>query len=330
MALFSSPFSYLPSSPQDSSRAITIPHSFNSNAFLLPQSPTISTSSHLAPTILFRSPRNSLNQILTLSLSAASMSSSTKITDFDAAVDELELDEDDLTASPWEGAVVYRRDASVTHVEYSTTLERLGLDKLASGLSRSKASAMGIRLPARMAREATLANETPVLISIDVTRRKRRLKLDGILRTVITLRCNRCAEPATESIFSNFALLLLEDPIEEDQDKINMGVLYGEDDINPATRFNNDEMEDDEKLIDQDDKLYFPCQEKEIDISKHIRDLVHLEITINAICDANCKGLCLKCGENLNKKSCSCSSRKVEQATEYGPLRNLRKQMQQS
>lgn len=51
---------------------------------------------------------------------------------------------------------------------------------------------MGIRLPPRRAKEVELGGDgTPVLVSVDVTRRKRRLKLDGIVRTVITLGCNR-------------------------------------------------------------------------------------------------------------------------------------------
>ncbi|ONK78000.1 uncharacterized protein A4U43_C02F13160 [Asparagus officinalis] len=48
---------------------------------------------------------------------------------------------------------------------------------------------MGIRLPPRRAKEAELGGDgTPVLVSVNVTRR---LKLDGIVRTVITLGCNR-------------------------------------------------------------------------------------------------------------------------------------------
>lgn len=85
--------------------------------------------------------------------------------------------------------------------------------------------------------------------------------------------------------------------------------------------------DDDDASIDWEDRLYFPLEEKEIDISKHIRDLVHLEITINAICDPRCKGICLKCGTNLNTSSCNCKE-DVEKK-DYGPLGNLRKQMQQ-
>ncbi|KAJ6832242.1 uncharacterized protein M6B38_271550 [Iris pallida] len=277
------------------------------------------------------SPKSNSQKTLTLSLASSSFTSpETSDFSFDLTGIGEEEDDDFLAGSPWEGALVYRRDASAAHVELCTTLERLGLGKLSSAVSKSRASAMGIRLPARMGREVGLGGDgTPVLLSIDVTRRKRRLKLDGIVRTVITLGCNRCAQPAAESVFSNFTLLLTEDPIEELDNEINMGVMYGEDKSKISTGVANAEEEDDEKEIDPDDKLYFPQEEREIDISKHIRDIVHVEITINAICDASCKGLCLKCGTNLNKKSCNCNREEVEDRKESGPLKNLRKQMQQ-
>ncbi|KAM0942186.1 putative large ribosomal RNA subunit accumulation protein YceD [Dioscorea sansibarensis] len=249
------------------------------------------------------------------------------ITDFAAVSDDLD-DDEAFASSPWEGAVVYRRDASVTHLEFATTLERLGLAKLSTALSRSRASTMGIRLPSRKAGGSSAGGDdgTPVLIWIDVTRRKRRLKLDGIVRTVITLGCNRCAEPAAEGVFKNFTLLLTEDLVEESEE-INLGVIYGEDKGKPLTGSGNEEEEDDEKQIDIDDRLHFPSEEKEIDISKHIRDIVHVEITISAICDASCKGLCLQCGVNLNRSGCNCSKKNAEEK-QYGPLKDLGKQMQ--
>lgn len=138
----------------------------------------------------------------------------------------------------------------------------------------------------------------------------------------------RCGEPAPEGVFSNFSLLLTEDPIEDSDDEINIGVSYGEDKHKSSTGGSTKEEEDDEKEIDPDDRFYFPTEEKEIDISKPIRDLVHLEITVNAVCDASCKGLCLRCGTNLNKMRCNCSKEEVQDG-KYGPLKNLRKQMQQ-
>lgn len=218
--------------------------------------------------------------------------------------------------APWEGAILYRRNSSITHVEYCTTLERLGLSKLSSELSRSRASAMGLRVT-KVVKD--YLDGTPVLVSVDVTRRKQKLRLDGIIKTVITLACYRCGEPAAESVFADFSLLLTEDPIEEPE-VLNLGTIYAEDRSRGT-------VEDEEALIDLDDKLYFPPERKEIDISKHIRDMVHLEITINAICNPKCKGLCLKCGTNLNTSVCNCGE-EDEDDMSYGPLGELRKQMQ--
>ncbi|KAF3433944.1 hypothetical protein FNV43_RR25047 [Rhamnella rubrinervis] len=235
-----------------------------------------------------------------------------------------DTDDTEDTDSPWEGAVIYKRNSSISHLEYCTTLERLGLGNLSTEVSKSRASVMGLRVT-KSVKDYPLG--TPVQISIDITRKKQKLRLDGIVKTVISLSCNRCGEPAPECIFSNFSLLLTEERVEE-PDTINMGVIYGEDKVQSYSGIGEEGEEDEDSSIDLEDRLYFPHGEKEIDISKHIRDLVHLEITINAICNSDCKGVCFKCGANLNMSSCSCS-KKGEKKKGHGPLGNLKKQIMQ-
>uniref|UniRef100_A0ACD5ZEY2 Uncharacterized protein n=1 Tax=Avena sativa TaxID=4498 RepID=A0ACD5ZEY2_AVESA len=237
-------------------------------------------------------------------------------------------DEDDEEGSPWEGALVYRRDAAAQHVEYATTLERLGLADLSSAHSRARAAAMGILRPSTKKAKAP-ETTTPVLVSVDVARRRGRLRLDGIVRTVITLGCYRCGEAAPEGIFANFSLLLTEDPVEE-PDIVDLGTVYEEDQTKfPSVTGSQDE---DDQDIDWDDRLHFPAGEKEIDISKHIRDIIHLEITLDAFCSATCKGLCLVCGANLNTSTCSCGGTEETQARDVkrrpGSLKDLLKPMQ--
>lgn len=229
----------------------------------------------------------------------------------------LDLGDEDETGSPWEGAVIYKRNASISHVEYCTTLERLGLGHLSTEVSKSKASVMGLRVTKAV---KDYPQGTPVQISIDITRKKQKLRLDGIIKTVIALTCSRCEDPAAECIFSNFSLLLTDEPIEEPE-IINMGVIYGD------TGIGGQGEEDDEGTIDFEDQLYFRPGDKEIDISKHIRDMVHLEITITATCNPSCKGLCVSCGKNLNTGSCNCSKQQAKKG--FGPLGNLKKQLQQ-
>ncbi|KAK6148965.1 hypothetical protein DH2020_016490 [Rehmannia glutinosa] len=358
---------------------------------------------HPATTIL-KKPFTPSNLTLTKAHSSSQFAiHSEKPSDSDWDFGEEVIGEDDDQGCPWEGAIMYKRNASVSHLEYCTTLERLGLGKVSSEFSKTRASEMGLRV---LKSVKDYPDGTPVLISLDVTRRKQKLRLDGIVRTVLALNCNsfvcytrplsyqnmvrrndqnltwpvvlfhcdimersiawnsenslefgwqpeelsmmivrlwkrnleesdkpssglkseRCGEPAAQSVYSDFSLLLCEEPIREPE-TINMGVIFGEDKY--KTLGMSDAEDDDDALIDLDDQLYFPLDEKVIDISKNIRDLIHVEITISAVCDPNCRGLCLQCGTNLNIGKCTCKNQKVQEKG-YGPLGDLRKQMQQT
>ncbi|AZR72742.1 hypothetical protein BBF96_04645 [Anoxybacter fermentans] len=46
--------------------------------------------------------------------------------------------------------------------------------------------------------------------------------------------------------------------------------------------------------------------ENYIDLTPTIREHLILEIPIKTLCNEECKGLCLKCGQNLNIKECGC------------------------
>lgn len=229
---------------------------------------------------------------------------------------------EDDGGSPWEGALVYKRNASVSHVEYCTTLERLGLGRLSTQVSKARASMMGLSVTKAV---KDYPSGTPVQVSVDVTRKRTKLRLDGIIKTVLTLECNRCCKPIAECIYSNFSLLLTEEQVEE-PDIIDFGTIFDDNKFQSSSADYVDE-DYDEASIDWDDRLYFPPEEKEIDISKNIRDLVHIEITIDSVCDQNCRGLCLKCGTNLNTSSCNCDEETLNEEG-YGPLKDLKKRLQ--
>lgn len=44
----------------------------------------------------------------------------------------------------------------------------------------------------------------------------------------------------------------------------------------------------------------------EIDLSQEIREEIILEHPMKPLCRLDCKGLCAKCGKNLNQEACSC------------------------
>ncbi|MDD5252718.1 MAG: DUF177 domain-containing protein [Candidatus Omnitrophota bacterium] len=45
-----------------------------------------------------------------------------------------------------------------------------------------------------------------------------------------------------------------------------------------------------------------------VDLNPDIREEVMLDYPMKPLCNANCKGLCLKCGKNKNEGGCNCGS----------------------
>ncbi|KAL2641737.1 hypothetical protein R1flu_009324 [Riccia fluitans] len=219
------------------------------------------------------------------------------------------------TEEPWLGAVMFKRSAVQSHYELQTSLERLGLTVLSSEDSRTLAKSIGIITKTS---ESGAEQFTPVGISIDVSREGRDLRLDGLVRTAISLCCNRCLSPVVERVLADFSLLLTEKPVMEPSQQ-RIGVVLGDQSPN----------EDGDVLdIDLDDKLHFPRDCKEMDLSKYIRDTVHLEIPSKSLCSADCSGLCLSCGVNLNKDTCKCVD-DVKVKPSWGPLEQLKRQLEE-
>lgn len=56
-------------------------------------------------------------------------------------------------------------------------------------------------------------------------------------------------------------------------------------------------------------KLSYPVDplEPEINMDKDIREYIMLEYPIKTLCKSDCKGLCPRCGKNLNEGGCSCA-----------------------
>ena len=52
--------------------------------------------------------------------------------------------------------------------------------------------------------------------------------------------------------------------------------------------------------------IYFSDQEDSIDLKNTLLEILFVEIPLKKLCTSLCKGLCSKCGLNLNHKVCSC------------------------
>ncbi|MFA7256558.1 MAG: DUF177 domain-containing protein [Kiritimatiellales bacterium] len=61
---------------------------------------------------------------------------------------------------------------------------------------------------------------------------------------------------------------------------------------------------------------------EEVDITEELREAVILNLPHFPLCDEECKGLCSRCGKDLNGEPCGC--RKIETGGSWGALNNLK------
>jgi uncharacterized protein len=70
-----------------------------------------------------------------------------------------------------------------------------------------------------------------------------------------------------------------------------------------------------------DIQIVIPSGSSRVDISDPVRETIILEIPLKPLCDPDCRGLCPRCGVNLNEQECNC---KVEATdTRWDGLRGL-------
>jgi uncharacterized protein len=121
--------------------------------------------------------------------------------------------------------------------------------------------------------------ETPVEVRLSVTRNGDDIFLKGKARVGAVLECARCLEKYS---------LVLESPV---------GVWCilgaGGESADAGERENVIEVAADRKYVD---------------LTDHLRSELLVLIPLKPLCKAECKGLCPKCGVNLNVGGCSCDT----------------------
>ena len=72
------------------------------------------------------------------------------------------------------------------------------------------------------------------------------------------------------------------------------------------------------------DVVYLNADADKINIKNDVRDYALLAIPIKKLCTDDCKGLCYKCGKNLNEGACECNENEIDD--KWKPLLKLKKQ----
>ena len=118
-----------------------------------------------------------------------------------------------------------------------------------------------------------LAETEPVRLHV-VNAGDRTLVLDGTARLSLMIPCSRCLE----LVKVPFSLTL--------ERTLNM------------------KQTDEDRITDLDEQPYL--QGYNLDVDRLVRDELLLNLPMKVLCNEDCKGICNRCGANLNYETCDC------------------------
>ncbi len=129
--------------------------------------------------------------------------------------------------------------------------------------------------------DGILALNEPLRIHMEVRRAGNRFSLSCRLKGCVLLRCDRCLGEFPQEIDSEFQTVLSL-PREE----------------NPPA----------ERELEENDLEVQEGSDEEVDVLQWIREQLLLDLPMKHLCRGDCKGLCVRCGKDLNQGPCACVS----------------------
>lgn len=124
----------------------------------------------------------------------------------------------------------------------------------------------------------------PVIFTGKLTNTGNAVELDGRLVSTYKAKCYRCLKETEMELALNIK-----------ERFVRAGESAGEDD--------------------------YTFEGSQIDIGKALRDNIILNLPMKQLCSEDCKGLCFRCGKNLNEEDCSCTEESTNMNMEV--LRNF-------
>lgn len=98
-----------------------------------------------------------------------------------------------------------------------------------------------------------------------------------------TAKCARCDETIVQEIYTSGEKYLADRLYDNDKDK-------------------------------EDDESFYMIEANVIELAEFAMEFLELEVPIRYLCSDDCKGLCSKCGKNLNEGECDCPKKEKNPA----------------
>jgi uncharacterized protein len=139
----------------------------------------------------------------------------------------------------------------------------------------------------------------PFKISVKAFRIRELFEVEGIFQTRLGMSCSRCLKDFDLPLESNFALTYTREL--------------------PDMMEASDE-EEVELRVEEIGLIYF--RGDEIDLRDGIQEQVVMAFPVRPLCAETCKGLCPKCGADLNQGDCGCKHAPI--TNKFAALKNLK------
>jgi len=135
----------------------------------------------------------------------------------------------------------------------------------------------------------------PLDLSIRAEKEYDHVRVHGHIETRVTLSCSRCLIPFNSTLVSDFT------------------IFYSK-----ATDFPVEE----EIALSEEDLISASYEGEYLDLNGEIQEQVLLEIPFKPLCHDECKGLCPKCGADLNAEECGCE--RTGTGSAFGVLKDFK------
>ena len=137
---------------------------------------------------------------------------------------------------------------------------------------------------------------SPMKVKGDITNTAGYMRMRLSMSVEYSAECARCLAPVTDSFSLNLEKTVATKEVLSDVD---------EDRLDDYAIIENGFLDMDEQLMEQ----------------------LEMEFPVRILCKESCRGLCQRCGKNLNEGECDCDTREIDPRME--PLRKLLEQMKQ-
>lgn len=121
----------------------------------------------------------------------------------------------------------------------------------------------------------------PVNVTLDINRLPDHIRVTGKIEGTLEVGCHRCLKQFPFPLNETVDLYL----IEEER-----------------------APEEEEKELENEELVYEFFDGEVIEIDQLVAEQIFLALPVKVLCSEDCKGLCPRCGANLNEETCQCRS----------------------